>query len=680
MLPTFARRFGPAVSLATVFFLLPTLLFLPVLYYSLTTPFSLVDDYHSWQNIAIFDDAEQLLRYFRVSFLDLETTSFLTGSNRYRPFWDFYNAVVWQAFGPTAWLHHLVRWLFHFGAIVAFAAAFSRFASSYREKPDGAATARLHSGYRWFSCLPLALLVYVGLFFPNAPAAQLSPPEVYSVFFLGLCNWMAALLLTGENRDAGGRNWLESTRLQYALFCLGYLGLAMSKEVNIAAALWLLIAWYALTLLRYGITRKGLLSGLPLLLIFGLTLFRLYTAARSRGFDRVSATGEEFLRNAQEIYAGLFQVETSGLITAGFILLTGVMLTAIVVKFLRRRIDNELLFILFLLGQLASISILASQDIAIHLRYWYILIPVFATLLAFGAKYLLAAVDERYRVLTWAAALVLTGFVLFFTAANYYNFLYQTLVKHSSAQVDAALIAELNALQDNGEYAAFDPLNPAAEESHNLRHYYGEFHRRFYGRNYRLPERPPSAGGQWYSVKMGGPPGLLPTHLALKGREDYAILSYARRLAARLQGEPPALSLDSIAAHLGEYRWTIYRLPADMESAIDRLTAGADEPARRGLFDLYHRDNRLAYVKKPCQRADIAARFFLHLFPVDPSDLAPRNGRVAFDNRDFYFQEYGVRHDGVCLAEVELPDYPILAIETGQYIPGRGRIWESRID
>ncbi len=43
----------PGLLLKTVLFAIPALLFLPVFYYSLTTPFALIDDYGDWRHIKI---------------------------------------------------------------------------------------------------------------------------------------------------------------------------------------------------------------------------------------------------------------------------------------------------------------------------------------------------------------------------------------------------------------------------------------------------------------------------------------------------------------------------------------------------------------------------------------------------------------------------------------------------
>ena len=146
--------------LAAVFVAIPALLFLPVLYYSLTTPFGLVDDFGDWAFIRILDSPGQFFQWFDDEFLNLGANS-----DRFRPFWEFYDAVSWKTFGATAWLHHLARWIFHFGAVFAFGAAFLCFVRNGQSAQSTAS---------WFvRLLPLAVLAYVWLFFPNQPASRL---------------------------------------------------------------------------------------------------------------------------------------------------------------------------------------------------------------------------------------------------------------------------------------------------------------------------------------------------------------------------------------------------------------------------------------------------------------------------------------------------------------------------
>ena len=111
--------------------------------------------------------------------------------------------------------------------------------------------------------------------------------------------------------------------------------------------------------------------------------------------------------------------------------------------------------------------------------------------------------------------------------------------------------------------------------------------------------------------------------------------------------------------------------PAQWLGQID----AAGEPLIRGDFDVYAAGSELLYIKDPCHPSDVEARFALHLFPANLDDLpADRRGH-GFDNLDFVFREAGGRHRGAivgrrCLAAVRLPDYPVVAVRTGQFVRG----------
>ena len=676
MFRSLPRRLGPAALPAAVaLFLLPALLYLPVFYYSLTTPFALVDDYQDWQFAALLDSPEPLFHWLQ------GVWGWAEAERRYRPFWEFYNAVAWKVFGPNPALHHLSRWLFHFGAVFCFAAAFWRIHQADRRREISATDG---PGWRYLHLLPLALLIYICLFFPNAPAARLAPQEVYTVFFLGLCNWMAVLLLTADRDSGGGRiRWWQSRRLPYALFVLAYLGLALSKEVNIAAALVLLVCWYPLVLARYGLAGRALLSGLPLLLIFGLALLNIYAAAQAGGVNH-ALTPELFRQNAGQIYAGLLQTETSWLIAAGFILLLLVLLTAVVGKIIRRRWDIELGFILLLLGQGLALSLLLSASYGVALRYWHILIPILAALLALGAGQLLRRMAARSPARAYGMGAALAAFILFFTAANYYDFLSQTIVQHSTRQVDAAAIAAAARWHDAGEYVHINIFGGRGvhlrEEPRKLLGRYPAFAERFHNRRYAFHREPPTDETQpWYSVVWHFPPDILPTVFTRRTHENYPPLPYARRLAAVLQGQPPHQSQDDGAFRLGEYRISLFRRPVDLPALAARLREEADAAAEEGDFAVYLRDKRLIYFKEQCSAADTDADFRLHWRPVNVADLPPQRRELGFVNADFPFHTYGLRVGTACLAGRELPDYPILSLLAGQSRPDGELLWESRL-
>ena len=116
------------------------------------------------------------------------------------------------------------------------------------------------------------------------------------------------------------------------------------------------------------------------------------------------------------------------------------------------------------------------------------------------------------------------------------------------------------------------------------------------------------------------------------------------------------------------------------ERALAALRAVAgDEPRARSRFDVWlAADGRgLIYVRDDCSAGDVAARFFIHAWPVDERDLLERRAEHGFNNHDFDFPQYGVHtEDGGCIATVPLPTYPIATIHTGQF-GGTGRLWTA---
>ena len=93
-------------------------------------------------------------------------------------------------------------------------------------------------------------------------------------------------------------------------------------------------------------------------------------------------------------------------------------------------------------------------------------------------------------------------------------------------------------------------------------------------------------------------------------------------------------------------------------------------PLVRSTWHIHRNGSTLTYLRDGCPRAeDAGRRFFLHVQPVDASDLPPG---ATFDNRDFPF---GARIDGNCIAVARLPDYPIASIHTGLFSDA-GIHWE----
>lgn len=110
-----------------------------------------------------------------------------------------------------------------------------------------------------------------------------------------------------------------------------------------------------------------------------------------------------------------------------------------------------------------------------------------------------------------------------------------------------------------------------------------------------------------------------------------------------------------------------------------RIAAG--EPVARAAWNVHllpraDGGREIAFLKAPCGRGDSAARFFVHVVPVDSDVLPVSRRRLKFDNWDFHFSARGgVLFDGRCFVRVRLPDYDIANVRTGQYDATVGELW-----
>ena len=710
------QRLDPA---AVAFAAIPALLYIPVLYYSLTTPFSLVDDYVLWKYLHIFDGLHTLSDALGAKGYEV------WGDVRYKPAWDFYIGATWKIFGPTPWLHHLARWAMNFGAVAAFAAALLCFQRRNGRNEDGDSA----PPNRIIRLLPLAALVYLWIFFPNQPAATLGPQEVQTVFFLAICVWMTALTLTRQDKPQSRRAAL----LIYAAFCVGFCGLAWSKETNLIAELWLLLSYYALPVIAalrrqpgprisavralksVGVWRA--LGGLPLIAVFLHTLVIVYLIAPVEGYGRAPLTIELLISNAAWLAETLFQLKTSLIIAAGLALLSAALLLFVAVNIAKRRFTDELIFTLFLLGIFASLYLALCASWTPALRYSYILIPALTTLMAFSVKFILDFAAERHRskrataarrqievdalsstahpksaariylarILAHPpklAAYSLTAFIAFFVCCNYYNFLYQTVVQHIARQNDANVLAEITRLLDQGQYIQVsDARYVHAKE---LITYFHEFLPWFYGRKYDIHSEPPQeAGRPYYIVRHAAIHRYKAVSRLTELEESYRPLAYAYRVAALLQTDGAyriwdqgvKISLWQIYDNAGNRIWW----NGDTLD-IRQITADADNPLIRSDFDVYLSNRRLIYINELCSASDLDNTFFLGVFPVDAADLPESRRPLGFENLDFDFANYGFVSGERCFIVRELPEYPIERIHTGQLIAAEGdyrHIWEG---
>ena len=132
---------------------------------------------------------------------------------------------------------------------------------------------------------------------------------------------------------------------------------------------------------------------------------------------------------------------------------------------------------------------------------------------------------------------------------------------------------------------------------------------------------------------------------------------------ANVYGVNPALLDNSrVGLHLDRFRET-HR----------SLTQGA--PAARAHYDVYFDAPRgaLTYARAPCVRTDMAARFFLHVVPVDADDLPDDQVRHGFDHLDFDLPDQAL-FDGKCLVTMRFPEWAVDHVRTGQ-TEKHGDVW-----
>lgn len=129
----------------------------------------------------------------------------------------------------------------------------------------------------------------------------------------------------------------------------------------------------------------------------------------------------------------------------------------------------------------------------------------------------------------------------------------------------------------------------------------------------------------------------------------------------------------------GKFFGPDHKIDANLSRQVDQMVASS-EPNIRGRFDVYFSVNRtLIYIRELCLNGDIDDDFFVHVFPVDTKDLPEHRRQYEFDNLDFDFFERGFTDGQRCSAVIELPDYSIARISTGQYTD-EGPIWRGEFD
>ena len=164
---------------------------------------------------------------------------------------------------------------------------------------------------------------------------------------------------------------------------------------------------------------------------------------------------------------------------------------------------------------------------------------------------------------------------------------------------------------------------------------------------------------------------------------DYGALLDGKCVVVPNMPEYPISHVETGQTMPGESRlWSARILYGGHRERYERARSSlSGEPAARSGFDIWLNDGTLTYIKENCDEEDARGRFFLSVFPADPSDL-PQTAQDAereHQSLNFDFARYGAIVDGGCVIIRNLPGYAISRIETGQWLPGEGELWSAEI-
>lgn len=559
-------------------YLIPIVLYIPVLYYLIPLPYAFGDSYDVSFYPGVFGDGfENLPTWISGVIFSLES------GGRYRPFWDLYNSITWKIFGTTPYVHIVGRLAFHFGAIYYFSLSFLCFSKIMKKEARYSGIIGHSLTSRISTILPLALLTHIWLFFPNQPVVRLGSQELYTVFFLSVCNYMIARALSGT----GGK------LKDYSIFLLSYAGLLLCKEPNIAIGLWLL-SFLAISFLWkdsfFCWRRQSWLGGVPLILIFLHTFLKIYNAWKITGVGYGQAFSPSLLvENSMHIVLGLFQLETSLLVGGVFGISFILSLCIVIFRIIKKENRRENFFILLLLGEFGSLFIFLSCTWRTACpRYWYPLIPILTTLVAFTFKYIVDFVLGRSKIIKRITILTLTPivFLAFFVAVNYHHFLWLTVSHLSTRHIDMKLISEIDLLTDKGKCIQIERGDSFRFEL--LLYYYHEF-RPLYNKDraYQVRDNRPTTDFLTYSspprrsvpacepekpyyvVEIEELPTLRPYMIFDNRGNDSNLLSWTSRIGSFLQQQEPYLLNDCGISSPDTYQWIIYSKPPGTTSSVN---------------------------------------------------------------------------------------------------------------
>ena len=181
----------------------------------------------------------------------------------------------------------------------------------------------------------------------------------------------------------------------------------------------------------------------------------------------------------------------------------------------------------------------------------------------------------------------------------------------------------------------------------------------------------------------------LPEHAKDRGFDNLGFYFYIRGAMfdgrCLISADLPDYDISSISTGQFDDDFQIWKVDYNLNlpeilGAVLELQGSGREPEIRSNFDVYVDDDQLVYAKDVCSADDRDLPFFVHVFPADENHLNDGRKKFGFDNLDFELMQNGGESDGMCFAVVDLPEYDISSIRTGQWVRDEGEVWEASIE
>ena len=537
------------LNLAIVF--MAVLFFLPAVYYSLLTPFALIDDYSDWLVIYWLQEPGLFIDWFRETFINWQP-------GRFRPFFQISNFAAWFFYGNNSWLHHLSRLCVK--GITVFLAWYC-LANNFKSGRDKI----------WdHGHLPLAVLLFISLFFPNHPEARLAPQELHSAFFIMLLNISVINILNTPDQRLYRLSWPQLSLL-YAAF----IGLFFAKEINIAVLAWFLIFlvliniknWKSNSGKSFIIIKKEICLYLVFILIFLYAFWRIKVAVSGNTYGTPKITLDLIISNYRWLVGEIFQIGTSRIISTVFILLLMIFLGRILFDVIRRarginrRFSRRQLFLIFLLGQfLAMLAILATTWYKVY-RFWYPLVPVLALIYAMTVSDIGEYLE---KIMKSTAGLIFKSFMIlflvYFLMVNYANHMFQFINQHNARNIEVRLLDFLLQKRMAGKEVV---ITNSSEFESKIIIYFNQFQKYFFKREVPVKTKleKGSIPSYFLHASRGSsyPPFFKPLVRFRRENQYNELWPWVVKISALAQmREKPLLNADAGAQFIDNYIWYVY--------------------------------------------------------------------------------------------------------------------------